>query len=120
MKPKNEGPNWCPLWKAKCSKVCHTCEFWAPMDLVQGNHTRTEYKCAFVWAAATEVMSHSRLDGIQRATEQVRNQFAEFRGSLVALIGNIAGVQRQIAAQPRDMGKVLEQKDATPNSGDPA
>lgn len=116
-RPKNLSGNWCPLWRKRCGAVCHTCEFWAPMDVVEAGVTRKEYRCAMVWNAMTAVMSHSRLDGIQRATEGVRNQFYEFKQSILGLVGTIAQLP---PLPPRNMGKVVEHKDAKQLGNDPA
>lgn len=95
-KPVNDSGMYCPLLRRPCSKVCHTCELWESYVVSEGGQVEEQWRCAFRWPTFQNAIMNSRTDGMQRAYEGLRNQFAEFKNSLLSLIGAVAGVRAQI------------------------
>jgi hypothetical protein len=58
QKPRHDADgSYCPRWRKKCSDVCHICEFWMELSVVNlVTHERdTIWNCATKWQAMLAV-----------------------------------------------------------------
>lgn len=79
-KPINDSGLFCPLWRRKTEKVCHTCELWRALpvgrSLPGGKLTdvHDQWACAYVLSVGVGVEIVKSVDGVQKAEESFRNQ----------------------------------------------
>lgn len=75
-KPRRPSGMFCPLWRKDVSKVCHTCDWWHSIAVLDDPNTmavRAEWGCALVLSVIAQRSMHSAIDGVQAATESFRN-----------------------------------------------
>jgi len=113
-KPVNESGNYCPLWRKACGKVCHTCELWHPLEVTENGKVYLKWRCGFIWPTEIQAISNHKIDGMGRATEQMRNQLLAMRTSFAKLIGAVAGVRGMIDRAPGPTMALIEVPDAEP------
>ncbi len=99
----------CPWDKPSCKG----CMLWVGQQVKNKEGVESmEYRCAPAWGALSGAALSARLDGIQKSTESLRNEFAKFHASTLALVGSLAGIQRRLNAEPSTGGALLEAPDA--------
>lgn len=76
-KPKNPSEAICPLMRGPCATHCHNCEWWQSLEATVNGKPETMWKCAMNWGVTLHSVNNGRLDGLQRAFESLRNQFAK-------------------------------------------
>jgi hypothetical protein len=64
--------SYCPLWRKKCSSVCHICEFWMPLSVVniQTGDRQDLWNCATKWQAmlAVDIKQQTVASGAETAS----------------------------------------------------
>lgn len=104
LKPQNQSGMTCPLLKKPCGEVCHTCEFWEPLQVtITGQGDTQMWKCAFVWTTTLASVNNIRLEGLQQAWESLRN---------VAATAIRGAISRPQVAPPKDVTPLIEHDDA--------
>ena len=98
MKPVNQAGMFCPLMRGLCKDHCHECEFWQPMYQTAGSHEKTLYNCVFVWNMHLTGINNARIDGMQKATESMRNEFGNFHKGLTELTQALFSLAQSRAA----------------------
>lgn len=108
--PRGPDHLFCPFWRMRQSKVCHTCPLWVQ---VRGTNPQTgqevdQWQCSLSWLPMLliECAQQSRQTGA--AVESFRNQMVNQREVAAAMVDEIA--RRAIAARARgnDAPPVLE------------
>lgn len=103
----------CPLHRKKCSKVCHTCPFWLPLELTVSGQTTTDWRCALAWGPTLQTINNARMDGLGAAMEQTRNGMAVFRRSVLDLVALLAGTSlKQVRREKAEPLQIVESGDA--------
>jgi hypothetical protein len=81
MGPENKN---CPLWKKPMSEVCHKCDWWRYMPLLDPKtppgmpaQVINEYRCAVAWIPDLLMEVGKQQLSNAAATEGVRNQVAK-------------------------------------------
>lgn len=97
MKPAGPKGVYCYIAKGDCSKRCQTCAHWIAFPVAEG---KEGWNCAFNWAASNGFVYAQRMDGLQRSFEGLRNHFAAFHSSILALVASVAGVRSQLSPSP--------------------
>lgn len=85
-KPVNKNGMWCPLWRAKTEKSCHTCQFWSPLRRIRRGEETVEYECAIVAQLELQSITVVRLDEMTKANHESRNAFIDFKKSILKLV----------------------------------
>jgi len=74
--------------------------FWRGVEQVQFSDQRAPgtwvFDCSLAWSVQFGVSSLHRLEGTQKATEGVRNQFGSFAKKTAELTGTVAGVRDRL------------------------
>ena len=74
-KPRGPSDQYCPQWRQKMSKVCHTCHWWQSMPVDDGKGgVRDIYGCAVVLQLALQRDTVIAARGAQKAHESWRNE----------------------------------------------
>ncbi len=78
QKPIHDDPNaMCPQWRKKCIKVCHTCELWGPIRIVDPMSPNgaeiDKWMCAFNRVAALELANLQAQRQTKATVQELRN-----------------------------------------------
>lgn len=110
-KPVNDSGMECPLKGKACSKVCHKCELWQPLEMEVSGKPTVLWKCSLNWSPFIAIVNNSRMDGVQRATEDMRNKFAEYARMSARLIADLPRLLLSLPPPPPVDGGSLNARD---------
>lgn len=111
--PERPHGSTCPWDKPSCKG----CMLWVGLTVENDKgEPRVEYRCAPAWAAVNGTALAVRLDGVQKAVEGMRNQFATFKQSLAGLLAGLVQAMpppdtRQLTRLPRTQQVYAEVED---------
>ncbi len=85
------GPDhlYCPFWRQKMSKVCHTCPMW---QMLRGVHPQTgepipdEWNCALAHSTKLMIENSQQQRQTGAAVESFRNEMVEANRLSIALM----------------------------------
>lgn len=95
IRPRGPADLSCPLSGKSCAKVCHTCALWKPVEFT-ANHPQTGdrveklWDCSLSWTHTVGMDTGRRIEQVSAEMNMMRNEFAAFRASLIALVGQLA------------------------------
>ncbi len=101
----------CPLWQKPMSKVCHSCDWWRPLKIVDPNampntvpRVIDEYRCAISWIPTLLLeVGHQQLANAaatEGVREEVRKTDSSSQASIVTLIEVLRRSLDVIGAHP--------------------
>jgi hypothetical protein len=112
VKPIARADTWCPFWKQRTSKVCHTCAFYLPIAMEakhpQGNERADVWDCAIKHQLLVQLDTGRRVERAAAEGEKTANEMHGFRRSVVGLVSALAQVPAP-QLPPAQGGKLIEQ-----------
>ena len=91
-KPINDSNEYCPLWRKKVDRVCHTCPWYQEVKGVNPNtgDNVSKWECAIAMFPMLQIETSQQMRQAGAATESFRNELTKMHADSVHAVQAVA------------------------------